>query len=362
MPLRRVAVTGGGTAGHVLPAIPVIKRLLAAGCEVHFVGGAAGPERRLLETVPAVRFHAVSVGKLRRYASLENLADCYRVAAGVAQAWRLLRRLAPQALFSKGGFASFPAVAGAWLNRIPVVAHESDLTPGLANRLALPFAASLCVTFERTAATVRRKRVVVTGTPLRAELLGGDADRGRAMLGIDDALLGGRQVLLVVGGSLGAAALNAAVAAALDELLVRYVVVHVRGADKLDAALAGRRGYVQREYVRDGWGDVVAAADLVVSRAGANSLVEWLALGKPHLLVPLPKTASRGDQLENAAFAEAQGWSLVIEERALDASTLLRGLAKLARSAPAIRRRLATFGTRDSARLIVDELERVARP
>ena len=356
MPLSRVVVTGGGSAGHVVPAVPVIQALLTQGCEMHFVGGNAGPERDLVAALPLC-YHAVSTGKLRRYLSLENLLDCLRVPAGILQAWWLLRRLRPQVVFSKGGFASFPAVVGAWLNRVPVVAHESDLTPGLANRLALPFVAALCVNFEPTAAKVARKRVVVTGTPLRAALLDGDAERGRALLGIDDEA---RRVLLVVGGSLGAAALNEAVTAALDELLRSWVVVHVRGPGKLDVTLANRIGYIQREYVDDGWGDVIAAADLVVSRAGANALYEWLALGKPHLLVPLPRTASRGDQLENAAFAATQGWSLVIEEHELNSTTLAAAVAKLADLSPDIRQRLGMFAMRDSVRLIVAELERAA--
>ena len=357
MSLRRVLATGGGTAGHVLPAIPVLQELSAEGCELHFVGGRNGPERRLVAHLP-LRYHAVSTGKLRRYLSLENLLDCFRIPAGIVQAWRLLRRLRPQVVFSKGGFASFPAVVGAWLNGIPVVAHESDLTPGLANRLAKPFISSMCVTFEATVASAGRRRVVVTGTPVRRALIDGDAERGRARLGIDEALRGGRRVLLVVGGSLGASALNEAVTAALDDLLRSCVVVHVRGAGKLDEALANKAGYIQREYVDDGWGDIIAAADLVVSRAGANALCEWLTLGKPHLLVPLPKSASRGDQLENAAFAAAQGWSLVIEEHELNSTTLVAAVAKLDDLSRTIRQRLKTFAARDSTRLIIAELER----
>ena len=357
MPLSRVVATGGGTAGHVVPAIPVMQKLMARGAELHFVGGKAGPEQALVAHLP-LRYHAVSTGKLRRYLSLENLADCFRIPVGILQAWWLLRRLRPQVVFSKGGFASFPAVIGAWLNRIPVVAHESDLTPGLANRLATPFIASLCVNFEPTAAKAGSKRVVVTGTPLRQDLLEGDAERGRALLGIDEGMRRGRRVLLVVGGSLGAAALNEAVAAALDDLLQGCVVVHVRGPGKVDAAFAGKADYIQREYVGDGWGDIIAAADLVISRAGANALYEWLTLGKPHLLVPLPKSASRGDQLENAAFAAAQEWSLVIEEHELNSTTLVASVAKLADLSPAIRERLKTFATRDSTGLIIAELER----
>ena len=357
MPLSRVVVTGGGTAGHVVPAIPVVEALSAQGCEVHFVGGVEGPERGLMANLPAI-YHGVRTGKLRRYLSMQNLLDCFRIPLGVFQAWQLLRRIAPEVVFSKGGFASFPAVLGAWLNGIPVVAHESDLTPGLANRLALPFVAALCLNFDASTMARRRLRTVVTGTPLRRQLLEGDARRGRALLGID----GGaeRPVLLVVGGSQGAARLNEVLRAALPELLKSHWVVHVCGPGRTAAGYADQPGYMQVEYVDDGWGDVIAAAGLVVSRAGANALSEWLTLGVPHLLVPLPKTASRGDQLENAAFAAANGWSLVIEEHELDAATLLAGIAKLADDAPDVRRRLQTFRTRDSTALILDELERAA--
>ncbi len=361
MPLKRVVATGGGSAGHVVPAMPVILRLLADGCEVHFIGSASGLEERLVAPL-GVAYHGVRTGKLRRYFSLQNLADCFRIPLGVWQAWRLLKRIRPEVVFSKGGFVSFPVVVGAWLNRIPVVAHESDRTPGLANRLAVPFATALCVNFDdtarRLAAAGSRKRVVVTGTPLRPTLLAGDAERGRSLLGLGAQ----RPVLLVVGGSLGAAKLNEVVRAALDELLESYAVVHVCGAGKLDATLVRRRDYVQREYIDDGWGDVVAAAELVVSRAGANALGEWLALAKPHLLVPLPKTASRGDQIENAAYAQRKGWSLVIAEHELNSHTLVAGIAKLAALSSDIRRRLLASGVRDGTALIVGELERAAAP
>lgn len=359
MPLKRVAVTGGGTAGHVLPAVPVMERLLAQGCEVHFIGSASGLEEGLLEGMP-VTYHAVRSGKLRRYFSLRNLADAGRVPLGVAQAWRLLRHIRPQVVFSKGGFVAFPAVLGAWLNRVPAVLHESDLTPGLANRLSMPFAASLCVNFEATArrgAARTGQRRVVTGTPLRRELAAGCADRGRRRLGVDGIA---KPMLLVVGGSSGATRLNAVVRSALSSLLDRYVVVHVCGPGRTSAEHAAAPGYVQREYLREGWGDVIAAADLVVSRAGANALYEWLALGKPHLLVPLPRTASRGDQIENAAFAAGNGWSLVLPEEALCAGALVAELARLADQAAAIRRRLTGFATRNSVALIVAELERAA--
>ena len=356
-------VTGGGTAGHVLPALPVVETLLARGVDVDFVGGRNGFEERLVTPLNTpsseaakLTYHGIATGKLRRYFSLANLADAFRVPLGVWQAWRLIGRVRPDVVFSKGGFVSFPVVLSAWLRRVPVVAHESDLTPGLANRLAAPFVQSLCVNFDLHAA--KHRRVVITGTPLRSDLREGDATRGREALGV----AGDKPLLLVVGGSLGATRLNEVVREAIDGLLAHYKVVHVCGPGKVDAALADTPGYTQLEYVDAGWGDIIAAAQLVVSRAGAGALYEWCALGKPHLLVPLPKTASRGDQIENAAFAKARGWSLVLAEEALTPVTLLDSVATLVAEAPRIRERLTTFQARDSVALIIRELERAAIP
>ena len=353
--LTCVVVTGGGTAGHVLPALPVAQALLRAGSSVHFVGSTSGLEERLVAPLD-IPYHGIQAGKLRRYFSFENLVDALRIPIGIVQAWRLLARIRPVVVFSKGGYVSFPVVVGAWLRRIPVVAHESDLTPGLANRLAQRFTTTLCVNFESTRAD--HGRVVVTGTPVRGDLLHGDGVRGRHLLGLD----AGRPVLLVVGGSLGAARLNDVVRGALEELRHNYHVVHVCGVGKADIALTSLPGYTQREYVTDEWGDVIAAADLVISRAGANALYEWLALGKPHLLVPLPRSASRGDQIENAAYAESRGWSMVLAEEKLNRETLVSGVAKLAALSGEYRQRMREFRVRDSTSLIVDELSAAAGP
>lgn len=348
-----VVITGGGTAGHVVPALPVVEALLESGSSVHFVGSTTGPEERLVAPF-GIPFHGIQTGKLRRYFSFENVVDALRIPVGIVQAWRLLARIRPAVVFSKGGFVSFPVVVGAWLKGVPVVAHESDLTPGLANRLAQRFVTTLCVNFEDTRAA--HVKVVVTGTPLRRQLLNGDASRGRERLGTD----AGRPVLLVVGGSLGATKLNETVRAALERLLTDYDVIHVCGVGKVDASLCNLAGYTQREYVSDAWGDMIAAADLVVSRAGANALYEWLTLGKPHLLVPLPRTASRGDQIENAAYAEAQGWSMVLSEDALNSETLVAGVAKLAALSGEFRQRMQAFRRHDSTSLIVEELSKAA--
>ena len=343
--LKSVVVTGGGTAGHVIPAKPVIERLLARGTQVTFIGSKSGLEERLVADL-AVAFRAITTGKLRRYLSFQNVVDLFRVPIGILQAIRLLFRIQPDVVFSKGGYVAFPVVLAAWLLRKPVVSHESDLTAGLANRLAIPFTHTVCVNFAAT--KIRARQVVVTGTPIRDSLLNGNADRGKEFLKIDHHL----PVLLVVGGSLGAEQVNAVVREALTDLCSGFQVVHVCGPGKLSAQHQHVDGYVQFEYIDEQWGDVLATADFVVSRAGANSLYELLVLRKPHLLIPLPKSASRGDQLENAEMAKDEGWSEVIFEEDLEPQNLCDTVWKMYQNRASWHQKLSEFERPDSVDLI----------
>ena len=354
-----VTVVGGGSAGHVIPALPVIKLLQDAGLQVSFIGTHSGLEAQLT-AASGVDFYAVSAGKLRRYWSWQNVTDVFRILVGVVQALLLIGRLRPDVVFSKGGFVSFPVVFAAWLWRVPVVAHESDLTPGLANRLVLPFVQTLCVSFAQTADAAAklsgRKRhaakVVLTGTPLRDEIVHGDAVKGLAQLNLKSPH---KPLLVVTGGSLGADALNAVIRAALPQLTEQYVVLHVCGAGK--TVQLDMPGYIQREYIDQGWGDLLAAADVVLSRAGANALFELLSLGKLNVLVPLPASASRGDQIENAAYAAQCGYSVVVPEAKLNVATLLQALAEVDRQHPQLKAALAGFQHPPAALAIAQEIK-----
>ena len=315
--MRKIVLTGGGTLGHVTPHLALIPHLQEAGYEIHYVGTENGMEADKMKSVPGVVYHAVKSGKLRRYFSWQNFTDPFRVVHGAFQSARLMGKLKPDVVFSKGGFVAVPVVYGAWLHRIPVLCHESDLTPGLANKLCRPFARRFATTFPECAEALGPK-AEMTGTPLRRELFSGNREKGLAFLG----LKGEKPILLMMGGSSGARAVNEALRAALPSLLETFEVAHICGKGNLDLTLEGSEGYAQKEFVDAELPDVLACADLVLSRAGANALCEFQALGRPMLLIPYPKGASRGDQILNARSMEKRGLCRVLMQEDMTPDSL----------------------------------------
>ena len=322
--MKKIVMTGGGTGGHVTPNLALIPRLQADGWEVHYIGGANSAEQELISRVPGVTFYTVSVGKLRRYFDLKNFSDPFRVIKGVAQATGIIRRIKPDVVFSKGGFVSVPVVYGAKLNGVPVVTHESDLTPGLANKLCLPFAAAQCCTFPEAVKYAKGKGVY-TGTPIRPEVLSGSRESGLKRFGLN----GSQPVLMVVGGSSGAQAINECVRAALPELTGSFQVLHLCGSGNAAPELEGTPNYVQFEYLNEEMADAYACSDVLISRAGANTLCEILALRKPALLIPYPSSASRGDQILNAKSFADRGFSRVLDQADMTPETLTRAMIDL---------------------------------
>ena len=323
--MKRIVLTGGGTAGHVTPNIALIPELLKEGWDIHYIGTKNGIERELIAREKSVTYHSVQSGKLRRYMDIKNFTDPFKVIYGVGQAVNLIRKIKPQIIFSKGGFVSVPVVMGGWVNRVPIVIHESDITPGLANKICYPFARKVCTTFPETAQGLKGDKWVHTGTPIRKDLLKGDPEEGRRICGFKP----DRPVLMVMGGSLGAVAINNRIRKILKTLLNRFQVVHICGKNNLDPSLEGIAGYKQFEYVNEELPHIMAMADVIVSRAGANSIYEFLALRKPNLLIPLPLSASRGDQILNAQSFERQGYSMVIRQEDLNEDVLLTGIITL---------------------------------
>lgn len=322
--MKKIVLTGGGTAGHVTPNIALLPKLRELGYDVHYIGSYNGIEKTLIEACD-VPYYGISSGKLRRYFDLKNFSDPFKVLKGFSEASKLLKKLKPDVVFSKGGFVSVPVVIAASRHKIPVVIHESDMTPGLANKISIPSASKVCCNFPETITHLPKGKAVLTGSPIREELMSGDRKKALAFTGLS----GKKPVLLIIGGSLGSVIVNEAVRSILPKLLERFEIIHLCGKGKLDHTLTAMSGYVQYEYISDELKDLFALSDIVISRAGANSICEFLALRKPALLIPLSAAASRGDQILNARSFEKQGYAAVLEEEELNGDTLLHALNTL---------------------------------
>ena len=322
--MKRIVLTGGGTAGHVTPCIALLPELHKEGYDIQYIGSYNGIERKLIEEY-RIPYHGISSGKLRRYFDPKNFSAPFKVMKGYFEARKLLKKLKPDVVFSKGGFVTVPVVLAAKRHKIPVIIHESDITPGLANKLAIPSATKVCANFPETLKYLPAEKAVLTGTPIRKELFSGNRIRGLDFCGFS----ANRPVIMVIGGSTGSRAINEVIRGMLPTLLRDYQIIHLCGKGNLDELLHNTVGYVQFEYIKSELSDLFAATDLVVSRAGANAICELLALRKPNILIPLPASSSRGDQILNAESFERQGYSLVLKEEDLSVSTLLESVEKI---------------------------------
>lgn len=319
--MKRIVLTGGGTAGHVTPNMALIPALLDKGYSIHYIGSYDGIEKKLIEEM-GIPYHGISTGKLRRYFSLQNFSDPFRVVKGFSEAKKLMKEIKPDIVFSKGGFVSVPVVLAASAKKIPCIIHESDMSPGLANKLCIPKAAKICCNFPEAAENLPADKAVVTGTPIRQELYEGDAAAAMKFCGFTEV----RPTILVMGGSSGALHVNETIWSCLDTLTARFNVVHLCGKGKTNDAYKGHPNYIQFEYIKDEMKDLLALADLVISRAGANAICELLALQKPSLLIPLPLSASRGDQVLNAASFEKSGYAKMLTEETLTTDIFLNAV------------------------------------
>jgi UDP-N-acetylglucosamine--N-acetylmuramyl-(pentapeptide) pyrophosphoryl-undecaprenol N-acetylglucosamine transferase len=320
--MKKIVLTGGGTAGHVSPNIALLSSLQKSGWQVEYIGSYDGIERQLITDI-GTTYHGIASGKLRRYIDFQNFTDPLNVIKGIFEAFWLLRKIKPTVVFSKGGFVTVPVILASWLNRIPVIIHESDLTPGLANKISMPFATKICVTFPETLIYV--PKAICTGLPIRQEMLSGDAAAGMNLCGFDRSL----PILLVIGGSTGSQRINQVVRSCLDRLTAKFQIVHACGKGQSDRELEDRQNYQQFEYLGAELADILAMADVVVSRAGANAIFEFLALQKPNLLIPLSKAASRGDQILNANSFAKLGYSAVLAEEELTEESLVESIDRL---------------------------------
>lgn len=321
---KKIVLTGGGSAGHVTVNAALIPKLLERNWDIHYIGSYEGIERKIMSSFPEVEYHGIATGKLRRYADWNNVKDPFKVLKGCGQAYALLRRIGPRLIFSKGGFVSVPVVAAGWMRRVPAVIHESDMTPGLANRIATPFATRICATFPETLQHIRSGKAEYVGAIVREELRLGNAAKGRLHCGFP----AGKKVLLVMGGSLGAKSINQAIRANLRSLLDTFWIVHICGAGQVDEALQ-LPGYKQFEFVQDELPHLMAMSDIVISRAGSNAIFELLSLRKPMLLIPLPKGSSRGDQILNARSFADRGFAEVLDDADVSSDAFLHMIHRL---------------------------------
>lgn len=346
--MKKIVLTGGGTAGHVTPNIALLPRLKQLSYDVYYIGSYHGIEKELIEA-ENIPYYGISSGKLRRYLDLKNLSDPFKVIKGLGQSIRLLHKLKPDIVFSKGGFVSVPVVLAAKFCRIPVIIHESDITPGLANKLSIPVAKKVCCNFPETLSYLPKEKAILTGSPIRQELLSGSPQNARSYCHFNSE----KPVLLIIGGSTGSKVINHAIRKQLPVLLKNFQIIHLCGKGNLDDSLMNTTGYAQFEYISQQLKDMFALADIVISRAGANAICELLALHKPNILIPLSAAASRGDQILNAKSFKKQGFSYVIEEEDLTAQSLQTAIDTVFREKEAYISAMKNSGQMDSIDTII---------
>lgn len=350
--MKKIILTGGGTAGHVTPNIALLPELRDRNYEVLYIGSYDGMEKGLIEEV-GLPYVGISSGKLRRYFDWKNFSDPFRVLKGYFEAKKILKKEKPNAVFSKGGFVSVPVVLAAKRLHIPAIIHESDITPGLANKLAMRGATKICCNFPETVKYLPEDKAVLSGCPIRKELLEGSRETALEFTGLS----GEKPILLIIGGSLGSVFVNNAVRGSLDVLLETFEIIHLCGKGNLDASLDGKKGYVQYEFISDELPDLFAACDVVISRAGANAICELLALQKPNILVPLSLNASRGDQILNARSFESQGFSYVIEEEQVTPDSLLQAVDEVYKNRDKYKSAMQKSNQADPIKTIVDLID-----
>ncbi len=354
--MKKIILTGGGTAGHVTPNIALLPRLREAGFDITYIGSYNGIEKQLLKE-QKVPYYGISSGKLRRYFDIKNFSDPLKVIKGFGQSIRLMRKLKPDIVFSKGGFVSVPVILAAKFCHIPSIIHESDLTPGLANKLAIPNAAKVCCNFPETLKYLPEDKAVLTGSPIRKELLSGNKENARKLCNFTKE----KPVLFIVGGSSGSKFINDTIRGLLPELLKSYQIIHMCGKGNIEESLNRTVGYKQFEYIGSELNDIFSLADLVISRAGANSICELLALHKPNILIPLSASASRGDQILNAQSFEKQGFSVVIEEEIITPDKLLNMIHETYKNRERYIRAMKQSNSINSVDKIVSIIEETAK-
>jgi len=328
MKQHNMVFTGGGTGGHVFPGIAIAEKLLTEKekYKIVWIGSNSGMEKEIVERYN-IPFYSIPAGKLRRYFSIYNFIDLFKISAGIIYSLILLKKLKTNLIFSKGGFVTVPPVFAAKILGIEVISHESDLDPGLATKINSRFSKKMLFAYKETKEnwnkTIPRQELIVSGNPVRKDIFEGSIDRGRALYNIPES----KKIILILGGSQGARQINTLIEDILDELTKTYFVIHQMG--KLDYKESRRENYITASLFNKDFPHILAASNLVISRAGAGTLWESGVLGKPSILIPLGSGTSRGDQVRNAGFFENHGAAIVLKGRNLNSNEVLDKINEL---------------------------------
>ena len=344
-----IALTGGGTAGHVMPNIALIPDLEAHGYHVIYIGS-SGIEKELLKSYD-LAYYTIQVGKLRRYFSWQNFFDIFKVALGFFQSFFILLRTKPQLIFSKGGFVSVPVALAARVLNIKIFTHESDVSPGLANKIILKFANKIFYSFSETEQFLPKNKAIFSGTPIRKNLFQGSKEKALKFCHFKDDDL---STVLVMGGSLGALKINTALHKALPKILEKFKVIHITGRGK--EINFKHPNYCCFPYVYQELKAIFAITEFIIARAGANSIFEFLALKKPMLLIPL-EAGSRGDQVLNSESFRNQGWARVLREGQLDDLSLLSELEILREQTETIVQHQSSWSIKNPNDIIIQTIK-----
>lgn len=353
--MKKIVLTGGGTAGHVNPNIALIPFLKEKGYDIFYIGSKDGIEKELIKPL-GIKYYEISSGKLRRYLDFKNFTDAFNVLRGISEAKSIIKKIKPNIIFSKGGFVSVPVVIGGYFNKIPIIIHESDISPGLANKISIPFCQKICTTFPEALLNIPKEKGILTGSPIRSELFKGNAEIGKKIASFKLE----KPVVLFMGGSLGSVKINNILREALPNLLKDYNIIHLCGKNNLESSLNKLEGYFQLEYAKDELSHFLEYADIIVSRAGSNAICEILALKKPNLLIPLSKNASRGDQILNANSFKNQGFSNVLLEEDLNKKSLLKNIDTLFKEKEKFIKNMNNTIQKNAINIIIEEIKKLS--
>lgn len=351
--MKTIVLTGGGTGGHVIPHLAILEDLKKEFDNIIYIGSIDGIEKDIISKEKSIKYYPIPTVKFIRKLTLKNLSIPFKLLNSISKAKKILKDTKPNIIFSKGGFVSVPVVIAAKKLNIPIISHESDLSMGLANKIIYKYCNKMCTTFEKTAKN--RKKCIYTGSPIRKSLFEGKISEAQKLTNFKTQ----KPTILFVGGSTGAKTLNEIIYKTLPILTKKYNLIHIVGKGKKRQNIS-YDDYVQLEFVNN-IENIFAVTDIVVSRAGSNAIYEFLSLKKPMLLIPLPKTQSRGDQIENANYFKQLNIATVLEQEKLTTNSLVLEIENLFKNKDKFINNMKNLKTKDGNKKIVEIIKKYTK-